>query len=55
MLDAQLSSEETAANAEEEFWREADHEYEPPVHDPMYHEPMPTGPVRTVHYMPFDT
>ena len=38
-----------------EFWREAEHEYEPPEHDPKYHEPMPTGPVRTVHEMPFST
>ena len=39
----------------EEYWREAEHEYEPPEHDPKYHEPMPTEPVRTIHDMPIST
>ena len=38
-----------------EFWKEAEHMYEPPVHDPKYHEPMPTVAVETVYKKAIDT
>ena len=38
-----------------EYWRPAEHEYEPPVHNPYVHKPMPTEAVRTVHEYPMDT
>lgn len=38
-----------------EFWKEAEHEYEPPEHNPKYHEPMPKQAVRTVYEEPVDT
>lgn len=37
-----------------EYWRPADHEYEPPVHEPKYHREMPTGPVDTEHHYAVD-
>ena len=48
-----VPSLENEANSE--FWREAEHENEPPEHDPKYHEPMPTEAVRTEHQMPIST
>ncbi len=39
--------DEEANKVEEPYWRNPDHEYEPPVHDPQYHEDFPEGPQRT--------
>ena len=54
-LEAILPALVDEQSEEEPYWREGDHEYEAPVHDPKYHEDFPERKVDTYHGEPIDT
>ena len=45
-------SNEEDEMANDPYWREGETEWEPPMHDPHYHQPMPKGPTETYYTLP---
>ena len=46
-LETMIANSQHDYDENDQYWRESEHGGYP-MHDPYYHKPMPTGPVRTV-------